>query len=73
MNEDSGARCAGPVRAKFSGNTLLIDADHAPCSKGGGFYGHNVRCTQDGGNKAMCNGKEKGGKKNSWDAKFKRS
>ena len=73
LNEESNDRCVGPVRAKFSGGeTLIIDADGAPCSKGGSFYGHDVRCTQSG-NKALCNGKEKGGKKNSWDAKFKKS
>lgn len=66
-------RCVGSVRADFDPlGALRINADSSPCAKGGGFVPHYVECTQGSGNKAQCYGREKGGRNNRWDAKFRR-
>lgn len=68
-------RCAGSVRAQFDAlGNLIINADGAPCGRGGSFVPQDVQCNQPtGGGKATCYGQERGGKRNKWDAKFRRS
>ena len=68
-------RCAGSVRAQFDAlGNLIINADGAPCGRGSSFVPQDVQCTQaTGGGKATCYGQERGGKRNKWDAKFRRS
>ena len=67
-------RCVGPVRARFdSSGNLIMDADSATCSRGGGFYGHGVECTQQDGGKAICYGQERGGTRNKWKNGFRRN
>lgn len=71
--QQKGDRCVGPVRAKFQGKNLVFNADGASCGKSGGYYGQDVNCTQGSNNKAQCTGKERGGKRNTWKARFRRS
>lgn len=67
-------RCTGNVRAKFDASgRLIIDADSASCLSGGKYVPQHVECTDGKGNKTTCYGKEKGGRSNKWDAKFRRS
>ena len=71
---ETGERCTGSVRAKFdSSGRLHMEADGAPCAKGGSFVPHSVDCTQGGAGKAECYGQERGGLHNKWQAKFRRS
>lgn len=68
-------RCVGSVRANFDAlGNLNINADGAACGKGGSFVPQDVQCSQaSGGGKATCYGQERGGRRNKWDAKFRRS
>lgn len=71
--QKSGDRCTGSVRARFdSAGRLHFDADGAPCPKGGGFVPHKVECTPGSDGKATCKGQEQG-RRNKWDARFRRS
>ena len=69
----SKERCVGSVRASFDAlGNLIINADGAPCDKGGAYVPQDVQCTQTGGGKAGCYGQERGGRRNKWDAQFRR-
>ncbi|MDR2604176.1 MAG: SrfA family protein [Desulfovibrio sp.] len=69
-----GDRCAGSVRARFDGSgKLLIDADGAACPRGSAFVPHRVECLPGAGGDARCNGRELGGFKNRWNAKFRKN
>ena len=70
----SYGRCVGPVRAKFGSGEgdLHMDADSASCAKGGAFVGHLVECDGQGPGQTQCYGQELGGKRNKWDAIFRR-
>ncbi|MDR1947446.1 MAG: SrfA family protein [Desulfovibrio sp.] len=72
--KQKGDRCAGPVRARFDqSGKLLIDADGAPCPRGSAFVPHRVECLPGAGGDASCNGREQGGFKNRWNAKFRKN
>jgi hypothetical protein len=69
-----GDRCAGSVRARFDASgKLLIDADGAACPRGSAFVPHRVECLPGTGGDARCNGRELGGFKNRWNAKFRKN
>ncbi|MDR2124710.1 MAG: SrfA family protein [Desulfovibrio sp.] len=69
-----GDRCAGSVRARFDeSGKLLIDADGAACPRGSAFVPHRVECLPGSGGDARCNGRELGGFKNRWNAKFRKN
>ena len=73
IKSKSNDRCTGPVRAKFDAlGNLHIQADGASCRRGGGFVPQQVECAQGAGDRADCYGQEKGGKRNKWDARFRR-
>jgi hypothetical protein len=72
--QKKGDRCAGSVRARFDGSgKLLIDADGAACPRGSAFVPHRVECLPGAGGDARCNGRELGGFKNRWNAKFRKN
>ena len=71
--QEKGDRCVGPVRAKFQGQNLVMNADGASCNKGNGYYGQDVNCAQGANNKAQCTGKERDRKRTTWKARFRRN
>jgi hypothetical protein len=72
--KQKGDRCAGSVRARFDrSGKLLIDADGAACPRGSAFVPHRVECLPGTGGDANCNGREMGGFKNRWNAKFRKN
>ncbi|MDO5538253.1 MAG: hypothetical protein Q4F72_12095, partial [Desulfovibrionaceae bacterium] len=66
-----GLRCSGPATARFSQDSLQIEAEEAVCSDNRNTYvGQSVVCTGSG-SATICSGREKSSN-NSWQAGFVR-
>lgn len=71
VRERNGQMCSGSATARFSGNRLLFDADSARCPRGGTYVPQKVECAGSE-NRTQCKGRELGGARHKWDARFRR-
>ncbi|MDO4840051.1 MAG: SrfA family protein [Desulfovibrionaceae bacterium] len=69
----NGETCTGPLKARFKGNKLTIDAKRANCPGRGYFIPQRVQC-EGTDSSTQCYGEEldPGGNNNSWGAGFVR-
>ena len=73
IREKNGKRCSGAVTARFNGGggNLAIDSAEAHCPDGTTYVPQQVQC-RGTGTSTKCDGQELGGRRNRWDAGFRR-
>ena len=73
IREKNGKRCSGAVTARFNGGggNLAIDSAEAHCPNGTTYVPQQVQC-RGTGTSTKCDGQELGGRRNRWDAGFRR-
>ena len=73
VRERGGKRCSGAVTARFNGGggNLAIDSAEAHCPDGTTYVPQQVQC-RGTGSSTRCYGNELGGRRNKWDAGFRR-
>lgn len=72
VREKNGQICNGGVTARFDGSgRLYMQSDEARCAQGGNYVPQQVECTGND-TSTNCKGRELGGKRNKWDARFYR-
>jgi outer membrane biosynthesis protein TonB len=71
VREQGGQVCNGSAAAKFRGGRLELDAPEARCPDGRSYVPQKVECTGSE-KRTSCSGNELGGRKNKWDARFRR-